>query len=63
VASAFIAAGVDAKRLAVTGYGENFPIADNATTKGQKKNRRIIIVVEKENKRKKYLMTINKNKQ
>ena len=62
VASAFIAAGIEAKRLAVTGYGENFPIADNATAKGQKKNRRIIIVVEKENKRKKYLATTDKEK-
>jgi len=58
VARAFISAGIEAKRLAVTGYGENFPIADNKTEIGRQQNRRIVIVVEKENKRKKYLAVL-----
>jgi chemotaxis protein MotB len=59
VVTAFTAAGIESRRLAITGYGENFPITDNTTVKGQKKNRRIIIVVEKNNKRKKYLEAFN----
>lgn len=55
VARAFISAGIEAKRLAVTGYGENFPLTDNKTENGRQQNRRIVIVVEKDNKRKKYL--------
>lgn len=55
VARAFIVAGFKPERLAVTGYGDNFPIADNQTAEGRQQNRRIVIVVEKENKRKKYL--------
>ena len=55
VARAFIAAGIKSDRLAVIGYGENFPIADNKTAEGRQQNRRIVIVIEKENKRKDYL--------
>ena len=57
VARAFVAAGISESRLSITGYGENFPIADNNTTEGKQNNRRIVIVIEKENKRKNYLAT------
>ena len=38
-------AGVDARRLGAVGYGEFRPVADNATTEGRAKNRRIAIVI------------------
>ena len=37
--------GVDAKRLEAEGYGEKFPVADNATEEGRAKNRRIDVRV------------------
>jgi OmpA-OmpF porin, OOP family len=33
--------GIDANRLKAVGYGPSRPIADNSTSQGQKKNRRI----------------------
>ena len=33
--------GIDAKRLTAIGYGEEKPIADNATKEGQAQNRRV----------------------
>jgi chemotaxis protein MotB len=38
-------AGVDPKRLGAVGYGEFRPVADNATTEGRAKNRRIAITI------------------
>jgi len=38
-------AGVDARRVGAVGYGEFRPIADNATTEGRAKNRRIAITI------------------
>jgi chemotaxis protein MotB len=38
-------AGVDPRRLGIVGYGEFRPIADNATTEGRAKNRRIAITI------------------
>jgi chemotaxis protein MotB len=38
-------AGVDPTRMAAVGYGEYHPIAENSSTEGRAKNRRIAIVV------------------
>jgi len=35
--------GVDASRITAAGYGEERPVADNATAEGRKKNRRVEI--------------------
>jgi OmpA-OmpF porin, OOP family len=48
VRAALIRAGVDPERLGAEGYGEQFPIGDNATDEGRAMNRRISMrVVEK----------------
>ncbi len=44
VADAIVKLGVDPQRLAVTGYGQDRPIADNKTDEGRAKNRRIELV-------------------
>jgi outer membrane protein OmpA-like peptidoglycan-associated protein len=33
--------GIDAKRMEAEGYGQEHPVADNATAEGRQKNRRI----------------------
>jgi outer membrane protein OmpA-like peptidoglycan-associated protein len=33
--------GIDRKRLSCVGYGKSMPVADNATTEGRQKNRRV----------------------
>ncbi len=38
-------AGVDPRRLGAVGYGEFRPVADNATSEGRAKNRRIAITI------------------
>ena len=38
-------AGVDPRRLGAVGYGEFRPVADNTTTEGRAKNRRIAITI------------------
>ena len=38
-------AGVNPKQLGALGYGEFHPVADNATTEGRAKNRRIAVVI------------------
>lgn len=40
-----VRAGVAAPRLAVVGYGEHSPIADNATAEGRNANRRVLLVI------------------
>jgi chemotaxis protein MotB len=46
----FTKEGVDPHRMASIGFGEYRPIADNATSEGRNKNRRVVIVVsESEN--------------
>ncbi len=37
--------GVDSKRLAVVGLGEEHPVDDNATAQGRNRNRRVILVI------------------
>jgi chemotaxis protein MotB len=37
--------GVDARRMGAVGYGEFRPVADNSTTEGRAKNRRIAITI------------------
>ncbi len=37
--------GVDVNRMVAVGYGSRFPIASNATTEGQAKNRRVEITI------------------
>lgn len=46
IMSYFISNGIDATRLTAVGYGENNPIADNESTEGMAKNRRIEFNVE-----------------
>ena len=47
VRAGLIAGGVNPARLTATGYGSTRPIADNATSEGRSKNRRVEIVVGK----------------
>ncbi|MGE4560118.1 MAG: OmpA family protein, partial [Desulfobulbus sp.] len=41
VAAYFASKGIDKNRLVVTGYGQEKPIASNATAAGRRKNRRV----------------------
>jgi len=45
VVHAMIAAGIEPARLAVVGYGEQQPVADNATEAGRNANRRVQLVI------------------
>ena len=40
-----IGAGVGPERLAVVGFGEHQPVADNATVEGRNANRRVLLVI------------------
>jgi len=42
----FIDTGVDPRRLTASGYAEQRPVADNATTDGRQRNRRVAINME-----------------
>lgn len=48
VADALIDLGVDAKRIEVQGFGESFPVAENASAKGRAQNRRVEILFSDE---------------
>ncbi|MDH5834926.1 flagellar motor protein MotD [Luteimonas kalidii] len=45
VVHVLIGEGVDPGRLAVVGYGEHQPAADNATVEGRNANRRVLLVI------------------
>jgi len=51
VVRALIAGGIADIRLAAAGYAHNFPVASNTTERGREKNRRVVILIEKDNKR------------
>lgn len=40
--------GVSSDRILVTGYGEQYPIADNSTDEGRGENRRVNIIIVKD---------------
>jgi len=46
VANYLISQGVDGVRIASMGYGENEPVADNATTAGRSRNRRVDLLLK-----------------
>jgi len=45
VAENLTMAGINAERVSAVGYGENHPVATNASPQGRAKNRRVVIVV------------------
>ncbi|WP_229732252.1 OmpA family protein [Pseudomonas sp. N040] len=49
IADVLVDLGVDAKRISVAGYGEAYPVADNASTRGRAQNRRVEIVFSDQN--------------
>jgi len=49
VLDALVTRGIEADRIAAAGYGESRPIADNSTSAGRAKNRRIAITIDEFN--------------
>ena len=49
VRDALIARGIASNRVQVKGYGEDYPVASNATSAGMQQNRRVEIVISDEN--------------
>jgi outer membrane protein OmpA-like peptidoglycan-associated protein len=45
----FVSTGVDPQRIIARGYGEADPVASNATEAGRRENRRVEIIVPREN--------------
>lgn len=48
VADVLIDLGIEAKRIEIKGYGESFPVTENASAKGRAQNRRVEIVFSDE---------------
>ena len=48
VAQALIDLGIDSRRILVRGYGEAYPIAENASARGRAQNRRVEVVFSDE---------------
>ncbi len=46
VVAALIERGIAPERLYAIGYGESQPVADNATSEGKRKNRRIVVTLD-----------------
>lgn len=46
VASVILQEGIAVERVAAVGYGESYPIADNATAEGRAENRRVEITLD-----------------
>ena len=44
VADTMVDLGIDEKRIQVTGYGADFPVTENASSRGRAQNRRVEIV-------------------
>ena len=49
VGDALAQLGIDGDRITAQGFGEENPIADNATPSGRAKNRRIVITMNEKN--------------
>lgn len=47
--------GLPSYRMAVVGYGENFPVAKNTSNEGRLENRRVILVISKQYRRQRLL--------
>jgi OmpA-OmpF porin, OOP family len=45
VMDALVGAGIDSSRLESKGYGDQYPVGDNATEEGRAQNRRIALLV------------------
>jgi chemotaxis protein MotB len=56
VARLMINDGVPSSRISFTGYGDNFPMMNNSTPEGRMANRRIIILMNRQDKRRDALM-------
>ena len=48
VKMALVQRGIDASRMTIGGYGENYPVASNQSTDGRQLNRRVEVVVSDE---------------
>lgn len=50
VARSLASFGVGQQRMVVTGYGEQYPVADNGTEEGRSRNRRVNLIIAKDKK-------------